>query len=165
MHVSAVVTLAASMCLAGCSHAAVDGGGQHDAVTPPSLVAPLSHRGSLTASERSSATRLAKQQQGKVVGTFIGATAFATHGTPFDPGSACDVDKRFLNIRLVWKADANFTHSFPPGAPPDGPRKDLLMTVDPSNGQVCETGAGYRNVGAAPTETLLYGEWPDRQDG
>lgn len=143
----------------------MDGGGQHGLATQPSLVGPSSHRGSLTGRERSLATRLARHQQGKVVGTFIGATAFGTHGTPFDPGSACDLDKHFLNIRLVWKADANFTHSFPPGSPPDGPRKDLLITVDPSTGKVCETGAGYRNVGAAPTETLLYGDWPDPKDG
>jgi hypothetical protein len=69
------------------------------------------HQGSLTARERRLATATAKREQAKVKGTFIGATAFVTQGTPFDPGSACDVNKRFLNIRLVWKADANFTGS------------------------------------------------------
>ena len=114
---------------------------------------------------RSLATAIARREQSKVVGTFIGATAFVTHGTPFDRGSACDVNKRFLNIRLVWKADANFTHSHPPNSLPDGPRKDLLMTVDETTHDVCETGAGYRNVGASTDETLLYGRWPSRADG
>jgi hypothetical protein len=54
-----------------------------------------------------------------VIGTFIDATAFASH-----------VDRRFVNIRLVWMADANFLHSHPPDSPPDGPRKELLITVD-----------------------------------
>ena len=67
--------------------------------------------------------------------------------------------------RLVWKADANFTHSHLPGGPADGPRKDLLMTVDQRTSQICETGAGYRNVGADPGETLLYGRWPSKADG
>ena len=74
------------------------------------------------------------------------------------------MDKRFLNIRLVWKADANFTHSQLPGIP-DGPRKDLLMTVDQRTHHICETGAGYRNVGAAAGEMLLYGQWPSKADG
>ena len=100
-----------------------------------------------------------------MIGTFIGATAFVTRGTPFDRGSSCDGDEDFINIRLVWKADANFTHSHLPGGPPDGPRKDLVMTADQRTHDVCETGAGYRNVGAAPDETLLYGEWPGRSDG
>lgn len=126
---------------------------------------PSDHHGSLTARERSLATAIAKREQSKVTGTFIGATAFITQGTPFDRGSDCDVNKRFLNIRLVWKADANFTHSHLPNSPPDGPRKDLLMTVDQRTHDLCETGAGYRNVGATARESLLYGEWPSKADG
>ncbi|HVK43482.1 MAG TPA: hypothetical protein VM429_01105 [Micropruina sp.] len=126
---------------------------------------PGDHHRSLTPQERSLATAIAKREQSKVIGTFIGATAFVTQGTPFDRGSDCDVNHRFLNIRLVWKADANFTHSHPPNSPPDGPRKDLLMTVDQRTHDLCETGAGYRNVGAAADETLLYGEWPSKADG
>jgi hypothetical protein len=122
------------------------------------------HQGSLTAGERSLATAIAKREQAQVSGTFIGATAFVTQGTPFDRGSDCDVSKRFLNVRLVWKAGANFTHSHLPSVP-DGPRKDLLMTVDQRTRQACETGAGYRNVGADAGETLLYGEWPSKADG
>jgi hypothetical protein len=126
---------------------------------------PGDHHGSLTAQERSLATAIAKREQGKVIDTFIGATAFITQGTPFDQGSDCDLNKRFLNIRLVWNADANFTHSHLPNSPPDGPRKDLLMTVDQRTHGLCETGAGYRNVGAAAGETLLYGHWPSKADG
>jgi hypothetical protein len=125
---------------------------------------PGDHHRSLTAQERSLARAIAKREQRKVIGTFIGATAFVTQGTPFDPGSDCDLNKRFLNIRLVWKADANFTHSHLPGIP-DGPRKDLLMTVDQRTHHICETGAGYRNVGASAGETLLYGQWPSKADG
>src|SRR6476469_7288084 len=40
------------------------------------------HQGSLTAGERSLATAVAKQEQAQVTGTFVGATAFATWGTP-----------------------------------------------------------------------------------
>jgi hypothetical protein len=89
----------------------------------PSSSATGNHHGALTAKERSLAMAIAKREQGKVIGTFIGATAFVTRGTPFERRSACDVNKRFLNIRLVWKADANFTHSHLPDSPPDGPRK------------------------------------------
>lgn len=75
---------------------------------------PRDHHGSLTDRERSVATAIAKREQRKVIGTFIGAKAFVTRGTPFDRGSDCDVNKPFLDIRLVWKADANFTHSHLP---------------------------------------------------
>lgn len=150
------------------SSAAPARGEQTAPTTPPSRTSTAQpgdhHQGSLTAPERSLATAIAKREQAQVTGTFIGATAFVTQGTPFDRGSDCDVNKRFLNIRLVWKADANFTHSHLPGVP-DGPRKDLLMTVDQRTRQACETGAGYRNVGADAGETLLYGEWPSKADG
>jgi hypothetical protein len=133
--------------------------------TPHPAVQQSAHQGSLTAHDRTLATKIAKRQQRGVIGTFIGATAFATHGTPFDPGSACDLDERLLNVRLVWKADANFVHSHMPNSPPDSPRKDLLITVVPTNGHVCETAAQYRGVGAKANETLLYGKWPDPPDG
>lgn len=164
MQLRAVVAVGALICLVGCGHRADESAPKRGSTRSPTAHLSV-QQGSLTADERSLATTIAEHQQRKVIGTFIGATAFATHGTPFDPGSACDVDKRFVNIRLVWKADANFTHSHPPNSPPDGPRKDLLMTVDPRTGHICETGAGYRDVGAAATETLLYGQWPDPADG
>lgn len=148
----------------GCGSGA-DRNHQRAAPTRSSNVRSSGHPGSLSAAERSLATSIARRQQRRVTGTFVGATAFETRGTPFDRGSACDVDKALLNIRLVWKADANFTHSSPPDSEPDGPRKELLMTLDPRSGHVCETGAGYRNVGADADETLLYGAWPDPADG
>jgi hypothetical protein len=164
MLLRSVVVVGALVCVVGCGHRADDGLSKLAATQSPTAHLSVQH-GSLTADERSLATTIAKRQQRKVTGTFVGATAFATHGTPFDQASACDVDKRFVNIRLVWKADANFTHSYLPNSPPDGPRKDLLVTVDPTTGHICESGAGYRNVGAAASETLLYGQWPSRADG
>jgi hypothetical protein len=155
------------MCLAGCGQSAQEIAPSPEATRQTSThpyVQHDVHQGSLTAHERTLATEIAKRQQRKVTGTFIGATAFATQGTPFDPGSACDLDQPFINIRLVWKADANFVHSHMPNSPPDGPRKDLLITVDPTSGHVCETRAGYRNVGAGHNETLLYGQWPNPAD-
>lgn len=153
----------------GPNHSPVSQGRTGEALTsapgPSSEPRAADHRGSLTAGERSLATALARRAQRKVIGTFIGATAFVTRGTPFDPGSVCDVDRLFLDIRLVWKADANFTHSHPPGSPSDGPRKSLLMTVDPATHDVCESGAAYRHVGASDRETLLYGEWPGKAAG
>jgi hypothetical protein len=163
MRLRSFVVIGLLMCLVGCGPR----GDESAPTTAPSRSSsahPGDHQGSLTAHERSLATAIAKREQRKVIGPFIGATAFATQGTPFDRGSDCDVDKRFLNIRLVWKADANFAHSHLPGIP-DGPRKDLLMTVDQKSHHICETGAGYRNVGAAAGETLLYGHWPSKADG
>jgi hypothetical protein len=121
---------------------------------------PSNHHGSLSASEYSLAVAAATQIQSKVTGTFIGATAVATGGP----------ERCSLHIRLVWKKDANFVHSHlgqpvgqrsgGPGLLPDGPRKALLVAVDPQTGDVCGTGAKYRDVGAAADETLLYGHWP-----
>ena len=164
MLLRSVVVIGVLTGLTGCGHRA-DDGAERTAPRPSSSAQPGRHEGTLTARERSLATAIAKRRQRQVTGTFVGATAFVTRGTPFDPGSACDVDRRFLNVRLVWEADANFTHGHPPNSPPDGPRKDLLMTVDETTQHVCETGARYRNVGAAARETLLYGRWPSPADG
>jgi len=164
MQLRGVVAIGALICLVGCGHRADEGAPKPEATRSPNAHLSV-HQGSLTTDERSLATTIAQDQQRNVTGTFIGATAFATEGTPFDRGSACDVDQRFVNVRLVWKADANFEHSGPPDPRPDGPRKALVMTVDPRTGHICETGAWYRNVGAAATETLLYGQWPDPADG
>lgn len=139
---------------------------------PPAAPIVQTHHGSLNAADRSLATTVARQRQRTVTGTFIGATAFRSVGTPLDPGSMCDVRRPYLNIRLVWKADANFIHSWPPMMPgshtsplPDGPRKALLITVDEQTHAVCEVTAMYRSVGAREGETLLYGRWPSRADG
>ena len=165
MRLRSLVVIGVLMGLMGCGHGADDSARETAPSPTTSTAHPDRHQGTLTARERSLATAMAKRRQRQVIGTFVGATAFVTQGTPFDPGSACDVDKRFLNIRLVWEADANFTHSHPADSPPDGPRKDLVMTVDETTQHVCETGAGYRNVGAAARETLLYGQWPSPADG
>jgi hypothetical protein len=164
MSLRSAAVAAVVICLAGCSHP-VDSVAPRPEPTDHAGAATLpAHRGSLPRDERALATRIAKHQQAKVTGTFVGATAFATYGTPFDRGSTCDVDQRFVNVRLVWEADADFTHGGTPNGPPDGPRKAVLITVDPATGRVCETGARYREVGAADGETLLYGAWPDPAD-
>ena len=165
MILRAVVVVGVLTSLVGCGQRAEDHGALKTAPSPSATAHLDVYKGSLTARERTLATAIAKRQQRKVNGTFIGATAFVTQGTPFDRGSACDVDKRFLNIRLVWKADASFTHSHLPNSPPDGPRKDLLMTVEEATHHICETGAGYRRVGAGAHESLLYGQWPSPADG
>jgi hypothetical protein len=163
MRLRSFVVVGVLMCLMGCAPRG-DESAPTMAPSRSSTAHPGDHQGPLTTQERALTTARAKRQQRTVIGTFIGATAFVTQGTPFDRGSDCDVDKRFLNIRLVWKADANFTHSHLPGIP-DGPRKDLLMTVDQRTHHICETGAGYRNVGPSAGETLLYGQWPSKADG
>jgi hypothetical protein len=159
-----------SLCLAGCGHPAQNAVPQHEDTWRATANLVPEHGfaagpAALTGHERSLAATIAERQERKVTGTFIGATAFATQGTPFDQGSACDPDKRFIKIRLVWKSDASFVHADAPDSPPDGPRKALVLTVDPANGHVCEMGASYRNVGADESETLLYGQWPDPADG
>jgi hypothetical protein len=170
MKVSSAGVVGMLLCLAGCGYPAQDAVPQHEETrqATPNVGAQHGSRqgpAALTGHERSLATTIAERQERQVTGTFIGATAFATQGTPFDQGSACDLDKRFINIRLVWKSDANFVHGDAPKSPPDGHRKALVLTVDPTNGHVCETGANYRNVGADESETPLFGQWPDPADG
>jgi hypothetical protein len=163
-----VVIAVLSAAVSGCSSTEATSAPPPEATRQATAHLGVQHaprQGSLTAHERWLATTTARRQQRKVIGTFIGATAFATHGTPFDPGSACDLNERLLNVRLVWKADANFVHDPGPNPLPDGPRKSLLIVVDPMNGHVCETAAQYREVGADDDETLLYGDWPDPADG
>ncbi len=127
--------------------------------------APSSRLGSFDSTDHALALRIAREQQSKVTGTFVGATVFPSTGGPFDPQGQCDHGKSYLNIRLVWDADASFIHGGVPGGPPDGPRKALIITVERGTGAVCEIGATYRDVGANPGETLLYGTWPNRADG
>ncbi|MCW2772258.1 MAG: hypothetical protein JWN91_584 [Nocardioides sp.] len=61
--------------------------------------------GSLSEAEYSLATQVAKDRQAEVTGTFIGATAV------IDPDRPCE-----LQVSLVWKRDASFTHGGVPGA-------------------------------------------------
>lgn len=61
------------------------------------------------------------RQQRKVAGTFVGATAFTTVGEPYGHDWSFSTDRRPLDIRLAWDADANFVHSHPAfGSAPDG---------------------------------------------
>jgi PASTA domain len=122
----------------------------HSGTSVSIVIGPRQADGSLSPSEYTLAVATAKQVQNTVTGTFIGATAFAAEGPERCP----------LHIRLVWRADASFVHGGVPGLPPDGPRKALLISVDPQTGDVCGTSAKYRDVGAAADETLLYGHWP-----
>jgi hypothetical protein len=119
--------------------------------------------GTLSAHEYSLALTEAKKIQANVKGTFIGATAFAGGRVrPFNVGHDCP-DVRLVHVRVVWKRDANFAHlDSPGGAPHDGPRRALLMTLDPKTGDECAGTARYSHVAAAPFETLLYGQWPGR---
>jgi hypothetical protein len=125
-------------------------------------------RGSLTADEYRLAMKTANEQQQAVTGTFVGATASGSDGKalPFNTGESCP-DARLVHIRLVWNADANFESggAFAEQNASDGPRKARLITIESTNGRICESSAAYRNVGALPTETLLFGAWPDPKDG
>jgi hypothetical protein len=105
------------------------------------------HRGELSARDIAIATRAAKDEQRRIIGRFVGATAREQR-----PG--------LLRVRLVWDS-ANFTHGGLPGGPPDGPRQALLFRVRIADGHVSGLGARYRDVGADSDETLLYGRWPD----
>ena len=135
------------------------------------------HLGTLTSRERSVATALAKKQQRRIHGVgFVGATAFVTEGRPYASGWASPLPRRYLNVRLVWKA-GNFVHSgfapplrtagadpMPSFTLPDGPRSALFVTYDESAGLDRMMGARYRDVGADEGETLLYGRWPSPAD-
>jgi hypothetical protein len=116
--------------------------------------------GSLTAEEYALAVDTAKQVQGEVDGTFIGATAIASgqHRDPCDKDAGCP-DKRLVYLRLVWDADASFVHSGPVNRP-DGPHKALLIAVDPRTQEIAARGASYWSVAAGESETLLYGHGP-----
>jgi hypothetical protein len=104
----------------------------------------------------------ARKLQATVKGTFIGETAFGGGRVrPYNFGHDCP-DVRLVRVGLVWKKHANFIHSGARGAPRDGPRKALLLTLDPGTGHECASTASYRHVGACPSETLLYGWWPGR---
>ncbi|MBB6628944.1 hypothetical protein H5V45_16585 [Nocardioides sp. KIGAM211] len=158
---TAVAAVVAATSVAGCRG---ESGGTAPDDVPPTPVVEGAHAGSLTAEERALATSIAQHRQRQVEGTFVGATAVVTRGTPFDPGSACNGGERWLDIRLVWESPADFVHSGMPGAPPDGPRQALLLVADPVTGHLCQTAAMYRDVGAGPDEALLYGAWPDPAD-
>jgi hypothetical protein len=114
--------------------------------------------GSLT--PREYAVGAARTEQATVHGTFVSATAIeGREGLgrgPSNTGHNC-TSGRVLTVRLIWLADAGFVHGGVPGAPPDGPRKALLLTTDATTGVVCLVGAQYSRVQPRPGETFLYG--------
>src|SRR5690348_6810255 len=78
--------------------------------------APSAHQSDgLSRDEFVFATKVAKHEQRRVKGTFVGATARAD-----GPG--------VLQIRLVWDS-AKFTHGGVVGGLPDGPRQALVFTA------------------------------------
>jgi hypothetical protein len=131
----------------------------------PTPSGPPRTSGDLPRRDLATALRIARHQQRKITGTFVGATAFLSKRSPFAEGSACDRHHRIFTVRLVWEADANFVHGGADLASPDGPRKALLFDVDPRSGEICDTWAKYRAVGARSVETLLYGTWPTDPTG
>lgn len=114
----------------------------------------------LSCSDVALTTRIARQDQARVKGTFVGALASRVLLTRADQSDTGCPTRRVLSVRVVWKADANFVHSGVPGAPPDGPLKGALIYVDPTTKHICAQGATYRSVGARTDEVLLYGNRP-----
>jgi hypothetical protein len=97
---------------------------------------PIRH-GSLTAQEYSLAVTTARRLQAQVKGTFIGATAFASSGPDrrFDPFRGSCPDSRLVNIRLVWKKDANFMDLGTPDGPLTGPVRPRSPPWSPRRGR------------------------------
>jgi hypothetical protein len=108
--------------------------------------------------ERGIAQRVAHEQQEKVTGTFLVATYRPDAGdiAQSNTGHRCTAGHTLL-VRLVWNKDAGFDHGGVVGAPPDGPRKALELTVNVPSGQVCLMGASYSHVRPRPGEIYLYG--------
>jgi hypothetical protein len=135
------------------------GGGDAAAIST-SRTDLVTRYGSLTPREYAVATGAARTEQATVHGTFVSATAIeGREGLgrgPSNTGHNC-TSGRVLTVRLIWLADAGFSHGGVPGAPPDGPRKALLLTTDATTGVVCLIGAQYSRVQPRPGETFLYG--------
>ncbi len=124
--------------------------------------AAFGHHGSISDPERAAALKAAHQVQQGVDGTFLVATYRPDAGehAASNTGHDCTRGHTVL-VRLVWKADASFLHGGVPGAPPDGPRKALIVTADATTGTPCLIGASYAHVRPRRGETYLYGP---RQD-
>jgi hypothetical protein len=141
----------------GCSH-----GGA--AAPSDSVASPRSSSiaaAALSPAERALATRLAHQQERRLTGDLVGASAFLSPGSALSQGTSCTSLDRVLYLRLVWESGEDFTHNHPPSDPPDGSRHQIFITADPSDGRICQVGADYRHPGAGPGESLLFGAWPD----
>lgn len=112
--------------------------------------------------ERAIALRAAHEEEKKVTGTFLVATYRPDAGAiaQSNTGHRCTAGHTLL-VRLVWNKDASFDHGGAVGAPPDGPRKALELTVNVPSGQVCLIGASYSHVKPQPGEIYLYGPGRD----
>lgn len=117
------------------------------------------NHGDLSVDEFSRAVEASEQVQSTVKGTFIGAVAKAVDGPDSDLDQGC-AEERLIRVRLVWLADANFSHGGTPGGPPDGPRKANIVSISAATGEPCSQSAAYRDVGASADEVLLYGTRP-----
>jgi hypothetical protein len=111
--------------------------------------------------EREAALRAAHQVQATVTGTFLLATYRPDAGQrhPSNTGHACP--RHTVQVRLIWKRGASFTHGGTPGEPPDGPRQALIVTADADTGAPCLIGASYAHVRPRPGEIYLYGPGKD----
>jgi hypothetical protein len=109
--------------------------------------------------ERLAALAAAHQVKLTVHGTFLLATYRPDAGQrgPSNTGHPCP--HHTVEVRLIWKDDANFTHGGVPGGAPDGPRKALLVTADAASGVPCLIGASYSHVRPGPHEIYLFGPW------
>ena len=120
------------------------------------------HHGSTSDPERAAALTAAHQVQQGVHGTFLVATYRPDAGQQGQSNTGHDCTSgRTVLVRLVWKADANFVHGGADGAPPDGPRKALIVTADATTGTPCLVGASYADDDPRPGELYLYGPRKD----
>jgi hypothetical protein len=120
------------------------------------------HRDVTVDAERAAALKAAHQVQASVHGTFLVATYRPDAGEkgPSNTGHPCRSGAT-VEVRLVWKSGASFTHGGVPGGRPDGPRQALIVTADAVNGVPCLIGASYRDVRPRPGEIYLYGPRKD----
>jgi hypothetical protein len=118
--------------------------------------------GSSSDPQRAVALAAAHREQKTVTGTFLVATYRPDAGyiAQTNTGHRC-TRGHTLEVRLLWKDDASFTHGGVVGAPPDGPHKALLLTVNVPSGDICVVGASYADDDPRPGEIYLYGP---RQD-
>lgn len=124
--------------------------------------AAFGHHRSASDPEHDAALEAAHQVQKTVTGTFLVATYRPDAGQrgQSNTGHRCTRGHTVL-VRLVWKDDASFDHGGVPGAPPDGPRKALIVTADATTGTPCLIGASYSHVRPRPGEIYLYGPRKD----
>lgn len=112
--------------------------------------------------QRAVALAAAHTEQQTVTGTFLVATYRPAAGeiAQTNTGHRCTRGHTLL-VRLLWKDDASFTHGGVIGAPPDGPHKALLLTVNVPSGDICLVGASYADDDPRPGEIYLYGPRKD----